>query len=98
MSTKRRVVVLLCVLVLLGGCVWVYELRFAPYVAEAELMVQPKSDLDLLFDGNTQRCGQRGSSGRRAEHGAADPFARWRLPRLSATSPSRTIRTTVSKR
>ena len=52
MLTKRRVMVLLCVLVLLGGCTWVYERRFAPYVAEAELMVQPRSDLDLLFDGH----------------------------------------------
>ena len=52
MLTKRRVIVLLCVLVLLGGCAWVYELRFAPYVAEAELIVQPRSDLDLLFDGH----------------------------------------------
>ena len=58
MLTKRRVIVLMCVLALLGGCVWVLELFFAPYEAEAELMVRPRSEIDSPFD---ERGGDRAS-------------------------------------
>jgi hypothetical protein len=51
MLTKRRGIVVLCVLVVLLGCAWVYDFFTAPFEAEAELMVQPRSALEVMMDG-----------------------------------------------
>ena len=53
MLTIRRAIALVCVLLVLGIFAWVYGWLWPPYEAEAELLVRPRSELELMIAGRS---------------------------------------------